>query len=78
MLLVDITLYHLHSRISPKEVPIVRLDRYNSAIKYLQKIASGELNPMLPLAPANNSERDESVIKFGDKGKFSVRNSRYF
>jgi phage gp36-like protein len=48
MYMVDITLYHLHSRITPRNIPQVREDRYNTAIMWLNKVAKGELTPRLP------------------------------
>lgn len=46
---VDITLYHLHSRISPRNIPDLRVKRYDESIKWLIKCAKGEVTPNLPV-----------------------------
>lgn len=48
MYLIDITLYHLHSNISPENIPDLRETRYNRAVKWLEKVANGNLSPDLP------------------------------
>lgn len=45
--LVDITLYHLHSAVSPRNIPDLRVKRYDDAIKYLKKCAMGDVTPNL-------------------------------
>jgi phage gp36-like protein len=47
--LVDMALYHLHSRINPRKIPELRMDRYDNAIAWLKRVARGELSPNLPL-----------------------------
>lgn len=73
MYLIDITLYHLHSRINPRNVPELRSIRYDGAnalqtggaIGWLKKVASGDVNADLPvIIPAQgNSIRYGSVTK---------------
>lgn len=46
--LVDMCLYHLHSRINPRKVPDLREKRYDMAIHWLQKVSAGKLSPDLP------------------------------
>lgn len=41
MFMIDITLYHLHSRIAPNNIPQLRIDRYDSAISWLKMAAKG-------------------------------------
>jgi signal peptidase I len=56
MYLLDITLYHLHSRINPRNVPDLRKERYDGnnatqnggAIAWLKRVASGDLTADLP------------------------------
>jgi hypothetical protein len=56
MYLIDITLYHLHSRINPRNIPDLRSIRYDGnnatqnggAIAWLKRVAGGELNADLP------------------------------
>ena len=56
MYLLDITLYHLHSRINPRNIPDLRKERYDgnnatqnsSAIAWLKRVASGDITADLP------------------------------
>lgn len=56
MRLIDITLFHIHSRISPRNVPDLRRQRYDGdspaqiggAIGWLKQIAEGKVNVDLP------------------------------
>lgn len=55
--LIDITLYHLHSRINPRNVPELRYVRYDGgnalqtggAIGWLKKVASGDVTANIPV-----------------------------
>jgi len=57
MRLIDITLYHLHSRINPRNIPDLRKDRYDGnresqtlgAIGWLKQVARGDINADLPV-----------------------------
>jgi phage gp36-like protein len=53
---VDIALYHLHSRIAPRNVPELRKTRYDNAIAWLKMCAFGDVTPKLtPIAPAQGN-----------------------
>lgn len=65
---VDITLYNMHSRISPRSIPDVRRVRYDghgnknesgNALQYLEKVQKGQVTPDLPVITPieQNSER---------------------
>ena len=41
LILVDIVLYHIHSRISPNNIPKLRIDRYTEAMEWLHEVAMG-------------------------------------
>lgn len=58
---IDITLFHLHSRISPRNIPQLRIDRYNSAIEWLKMCAKGEVTPALTVIQPKQGAR----IRFG-------------
>lgn len=47
--LVDMVLYHIHSRIMPDNIPTLRQKRYDLAITWLEKVASGFIAPDLPI-----------------------------
>lgn len=54
----DVTLYHIHSGISPHNIPDLRVKRYNDAIKTLTQIRDGELFtdwPLIELPPDGNT-----------------------
>lgn len=46
--MIDIALYHLHSNITPDNVPEIRYLRYQRAMEWLKKVADGKLTPNLP------------------------------
>ncbi len=56
MYLIDITLYHLHSRINPRNVPELRMIRYDGndpkqtggALGWLKRVAAGDVSADLP------------------------------
>lgn len=39
--LMDLTLYHIHSRISPNNIPQIRIDRYEAAQEWLHEVSMG-------------------------------------
>ncbi len=51
MYLVDMVLYHVHSASSPRQIPDLRVKRYDDAIAWLKAVASGKLTADLPLLP---------------------------
>lgn len=70
MLYIDLTLYHLHSRISPRNIPEWRVQRRDDAIKYLDKIAKGLVTAELEIiAPEQGNN-----IAFGSQ---PVQNNYY-
>ncbi len=36
--LIDLVLYHVHTRLSPRQVPEIRIDRYNHTMNFLKNI----------------------------------------
>jgi hypothetical protein len=48
--MVDIVLYHIHSRIAPKNIPDLRVKRYDDAISWLKNCAKGDwITASIPL-----------------------------
>lgn len=45
--IIDISLFHLHSRIAPRNIPELRQTRYDNAIAWLKMCAFGEITPAL-------------------------------
>jgi phage gp36-like protein len=69
---VDITLYHLHSRVTPNQVPGVRKDRYDAAIDWLKGVASGEINPRLPIRLFKDTNDQTPNFRMGSNQKFNT------
>lgn len=69
MIMVDMVLYHLHSRINPGQVPQVRLDRYNEAKAWLEMVSKGQLKPDLPLVGDADGDGtdDNSAVQWGTR-----------
>lgn len=44
---LDISLYHLHSRIAPRNIPDLRVKRYDDAISTLKKFLKGDTIPQI-------------------------------
>lgn len=65
MIVIDITLFHLHSRISPRNIPDLRKDRYTNAIQMLQAFARGEMTAKLPVIQPKSGQR----IRYGGNVK---------
>jgi hypothetical protein len=64
MYFVDMVLYHLHSRVNPRNIPQLRMDRYDAAIKALN---SG-LVFNLPEWP---TDENTTPIHWGSNKKFN-------
>ena len=68
---IDILLYHLHSRISPRNIPDHRRLRYDGddpaqrggAIGYLKQVQKGIITPNLPVT--DNSDQSSHRIAYG-------------
>lgn len=59
--LVDITLYHVHSRIAPRNIPDLRVKRYDDACKWLKAVSRGEVTANIPVLQPRQGGR----IRFG-------------
>ncbi len=46
--LIDICLYHLHSNINPRNIPQLRIDRYQNAINWCKMVNRSEITADLP------------------------------
>lgn len=61
MIVIDIALFHLHSRIAPRNVPDLRKERYLNAIDMLKAFAGGSMTAKLPVLQPKSGAR----IRFG-------------
>ena len=63
---IDIALYHLHSRINPRQIPELRQTRYEQAIRWLREVNAQKVNPHLPEHDAGDAENTgHDYILFG-------------
>lgn len=67
MYLIDMTLYHVHSRLSPGQVPDLRDKRYTDAMEWLSKVAAGDWNPGFPLKGDSDDDGvdDGEIVQWG-------------
>jgi hypothetical protein len=63
--LIDIALYHVHSRIAPRNIPDLRIKRYDDAIKWLKMAGRGDITADLPLIQPKSGAR----IRYGGQIK---------
>lgn len=76
MHLIDVTLYHCHSRINPRNVPELRMIRYDGngptqsggAIGWLKRVASGDVTADLP----NINPQQGMSIRYGNANSPTV------
>lgn len=59
MYCIDIVLYHVHSRISPRNIPQLRMDRYDGAIQWLKEAGGQDtaITAAIPLLVPNQGMR---------------------
>ena len=69
MHLIDMTLYHLHSRINPRNIPDFRIARRDECIKWLGMIAKGQITIDLPVI--TDPEDEGLKIKWDSNEKFN-------
>jgi len=56
--MIDIVLYHVHSRIAPMNIPDLRVKRYDDAIKWLKSCAQGDfITSNIPLIQPRSGKR---------------------
>lgn len=61
MIVIDICLYHLHSRIAPRNIPDLRRDRYLNAVDMLRAFSRGDMTAKLPVIQPKRGAR----IRYG-------------
>lgn len=69
--LIDIAIYHLYCRISPRLIPVYRKELRDQAIMHIEKIGMGKLKTSLPI----KEEDQANQLMFGSS---STRQSNYF
>lgn len=58
---IDLVLYHVHSRIAPRNIPDLRVKRYDDARAWFKACAKGDVTPALPLLQPKQGMR----IRYG-------------
>ena len=79
--LLDITLFHLHSRINPRNIPELRMVRYDGnsqnqtggAIGWLRRVASGDVNADIP----NIQPQQGMSIRWGSANDSNTQSPNY-
>jgi len=64
MYTVDMTLYHLHSRIAPRQMSEVRARRYDAAKMWLKAVSRGDLSANLPLVARAEDGTPDGLQRF--------------
>jgi len=73
-IVIDILLYHLHSRLTPDQIPLIRTQRYEKAIAWLYQVSIGKITPPIPLNVLPfNSRSSESLFGY----TFKTNNENY-
>lgn len=67
--LLDMVIYHLHSRINPRQIPDLRAERYENAIKWLEDVAKDKIDPDLPAT----EQPEGGIISYGSEPKRNPR-----
>lgn len=70
--MVDVILYHIHSRIPPRNIPELRVKRYDDAIAFLKNAAKGD---WITLAIAKIQPKSGMRTRWGSQ--LAKQNNRY-
>ena len=63
-MMIDVTLFHLHSRIAPRNIPDLRVKRYDDVIAWLKNVSRGtDITADLPLIQPKSGQR----IRYGSR-----------
>ncbi len=73
-LVADVTLYELHSRINPRNIPAFRIEKRDDAIKYLGKVANPRHGLDMELELVDHGENKGLDITFGNSANTSKHN----
>lgn len=71
MYMIDITLYHLHSRIAGRQIPQTRIDRYNIAKDWLERAQAGKVTTGWDKKQDDDTGKDATDFRWGSLKKFS-------
>lgn len=66
MYAIDILLYHIHSRLAGRQMPEIRIIRYEAALRWVQMAGNGKITADLPTLPAEEAVNN---FRFGSNPK---------
>jgi phage gp36-like protein len=69
MIVIDITLYHLSSWLPKRMGNETRKERYEAAVKWLDKVQSGKIMPALPTVDTDTEIDSKNPIQWGSMPK---------
>ncbi len=70
-----IALYNAHLKMTPNKVPAIREERYQASIEWLNRLARGIVNPLLPvktITTADGNSAYYTALRYGGKSKKTV------
>lgn len=78
---IDVLLYHMHSRISPRNIPDLRRLRYDGddpsqrggAVGYLKQVQKGVITPNLPVTDNSNQASHRVAYGKSDTSKYKIQ-----
>lgn len=70
MYTIDLQLYHLHCRLNPRQIPEIRVKRYDASVDYLKDVAEGVVTPNLPLRISD--EKEVMNFRIGSNQRFKT------
>lgn len=74
MIAIDLTLYHLYSRVAPQRIPQHRVDRYQDAIDWLKDVSTGKSTADLPL---KTDEEGEDIIPIRLSSRYEKEDNKW-
>lgn len=66
--LIDVTMYHIHSRINPRNIQALAMSRRDEAVKWLKMVSKGEIQLDLPVNELDEETSGER-ISWGSEDK---------
>lgn len=69
MIMVDIVIYHIYSRIASNQIPEHRQNRYDDAKRWLEWVSQGKLSPDLPKVLDSEGQDTKTPITYGSEKK---------
>lgn len=67
--LLDLVLYEMHKKISPKNIPDLRVQARKDAITWLEQTASGYIAPILPI----KADEPTGPLRYGNSSEKTVQ-----